>query len=70
MPLIRGAVCRRSRSRQSSDLRQTGARLSINFMPGAVYSASACIQLTLKTARQVNFPTLSGSSSSLSSRRR
>ncbi|RXH55602.1 EAL domain-containing protein [Granulicella sibirica] len=34
----------------------TGARLSINFMPGAVYSASACIQLTLKTARQVNFP--------------
>ena len=38
-------------------LPQTGARLSINFMPGAVYSPSACIQLTLKTARQVNFPT-------------
>jgi EAL domain-containing protein (putative c-di-GMP-specific phosphodiesterase class I) len=33
-----------------------GAMLSINFLPGAVYSPSACIQLTLKTARAVNFP--------------
>jgi EAL domain-containing protein (putative c-di-GMP-specific phosphodiesterase class I) len=28
----------------------TGARLSINFLPNAVYSPVACIQLTLKTA--------------------
>ena len=34
----------------------TGARLSINFMPGAVYSPAACIQLTLRTARQLDFP--------------
>jgi EAL domain-containing protein (putative c-di-GMP-specific phosphodiesterase class I) len=37
-------------------LAQSGARLSINFMPGAVYSPAACIQLTLQTARHVNFP--------------
>jgi EAL domain-containing protein (putative c-di-GMP-specific phosphodiesterase class I) len=37
-------------------LAQTGAMLSINFLPGAVYSPSACIQLTLKTARAVGFP--------------
>lgn len=35
----------------------TGARLSINFLPNAVYSPVACIQLTLKTARQCGFPT-------------
>ncbi|MBW4331042.1 EAL domain-containing protein [Stakelama sp. CBK3Z-3] len=35
----------------------TGARLSINFLPNAVYSPMACIQLTLKTARETNFPT-------------
>lgn len=34
----------------------TGARLSINFLPGAVYSPAACIQLTLSTARAVDFP--------------
>jgi EAL domain-containing protein (putative c-di-GMP-specific phosphodiesterase class I) len=34
----------------------TGAMLSINFMPGAVYSPVACIQLTLRTARECNFP--------------
>lgn len=34
----------------------TGARLSINFMPGAVYSPAACIQLTLRTARELDFP--------------
>ena len=34
----------------------TGARLSINFMPGAVYSPAACIQLTLRTARACDFP--------------
>lgn len=35
----------------------TGARLSINFLPNAVYSPVACIQLTLKTARACGFPT-------------
>lgn len=34
----------------------TGALLSINFMPGAVYSPAACIQLTLRTARELDFP--------------
>lgn len=37
-------------------LAETGALLSINFMPGAVYSPSACIQLTLKTAGECGFP--------------
>lgn len=37
-------------------LAATGARLSINFMPGAVYSPAACIQLTLRTARELHFP--------------
>jgi EAL domain-containing protein (putative c-di-GMP-specific phosphodiesterase class I) len=36
---------------------ETGARLSINFLPNAVYSPAACIQLTLKTAATVGFPT-------------
>jgi len=35
---------------------QTGAMLSINFMPGAVYSPSSCIKLTLQTAQSVGFP--------------
>jgi EAL domain-containing protein (putative c-di-GMP-specific phosphodiesterase class I) len=35
---------------------ETGARLSINFLPNAVYSPAACIQLTLKTARATSFP--------------
>jgi EAL domain-containing protein (putative c-di-GMP-specific phosphodiesterase class I) len=34
----------------------TGARLSINFLPNAVYSPVACIQLTLQTAAVVGFP--------------
>ena len=37
----------------AAGLLDTGARLSINFMPNAVYSPLACIQLTLKTARSV-----------------
>jgi len=36
---------------------ETGAQLSINFLPNAVYSPLACIQLTLKTAAAVGFPT-------------
>lgn len=35
----------------------TGAKLSINFLPNAVYSPVACIQLTLKTARDTGLPT-------------
>ncbi len=35
---------------------RTTARLSINFLPNAVYSPLACIQLTLKTARALDFP--------------
>jgi len=34
----------------------TDAKLSINFLPNAVYSPAACIQLTLKTAAQVGLP--------------
>ncbi|WP_116089940.1 EAL domain-containing protein [Sphingomonas crusticola] len=34
----------------------TGARLSINFLPNAVYSPMACIQLTLRTAERSGFP--------------
>lgn len=37
-------------------LESTGSKLSINFMPGAVYSPAACIQLTLKTAEGIGFP--------------
>lgn len=33
------------------------ARLSINFLPNAVYSPMACIQLTLKTAAATGLPT-------------
>jgi len=40
----------------SLGLEKTSARLSINFLPGAVYSASACIKLTLETAHRCNFP--------------
>ena len=38
-------------------LPDTNARLSINFMPGAVYSPAACIQLTLRAAQEHDFPT-------------
>lgn len=31
-------------------------KLSINFLPNAVYQPSACIQATLKAARRCNFP--------------
>ena len=37
-------------------LAETGARLAINFMPGAVYSPAACLKLTLETARRLSFP--------------
>ena len=35
---------------------QRGARLSVNFMPGAVYSPAACIRRTLEAARLHRFP--------------
>ncbi|WP_349236248.1 EAL domain-containing protein [Devosia sp. Root105] len=38
-------------------LAASGSRLSINFMPNAVYEPRACIRLTLATAASVGFPT-------------
>lgn len=35
---------------------ETDAKLSINFLPNAVYSPMACIQLTLATVRETGFP--------------
>ena len=35
---------------------QRGAKLSVNFMPGAVYSPAACIRRTLQAARENAFP--------------
>jgi len=40
----------------AAGLMATDAKLSINFLPNAVYSPLACIQLTLQTARQVGMP--------------
>lgn len=40
----------------SLGLTASGARLSINFMPNAVYSPAACLRLTLKTAAEVGIP--------------
>jgi EAL domain-containing protein (putative c-di-GMP-specific phosphodiesterase class I) len=37
-------------------LAQTGAMLSINFLPNAVYEPSACIRQTLAAARRASFP--------------
>jgi EAL domain-containing protein (putative c-di-GMP-specific phosphodiesterase class I) len=41
----------------TAGLLETPARLSINFLPNAVYEPKACIQLTLKTAAEIQFPT-------------
>ena len=35
---------------------ERNARLSMNFMPGAVYSPAACIRRTLQAAREHHFP--------------
>jgi len=40
----------------AAGLVESGARLSINFLPNAVYSPMACIQLTLRTAEKHAFP--------------
>ena len=51
-------ACRVSaiRNAVAAGLLETEARLSINFMPNAVYSPKACIQLTLATARKTGLP--------------
>lgn len=41
----------------AAGLLDTPAKLSINFLPNAVYEPKACIQLTLKTAAAIGFPT-------------
>jgi EAL domain-containing protein (putative c-di-GMP-specific phosphodiesterase class I) len=41
----------------AAGLLDTSAKLSINFLPNAVYEPKACIQLTLKTAAAIRFPT-------------
>lgn len=38
------------------DLAKDDARLSINFLPNAVYEPNACIRLTLQTALKTGFP--------------
>jgi EAL domain-containing protein (putative c-di-GMP-specific phosphodiesterase class I) len=45
------------RTAVAAGILKTDARLSINFLPNAVYSPVARIQLTLKTAREAGFPT-------------
>ena len=40
----------------AAGLMDSGARLSINFLPNAVYSPMACIQTTLRTAAANNLP--------------
>ncbi|GGC83905.1 diguanylate phosphodiesterase [Tersicoccus solisilvae] len=40
----------------AAGIADTDARLSINFLPNAVYSPVACIQLTLRTAERYAFP--------------
>lgn len=40
----------------AAGLMKTDANLSINFLPNAVYSPLACIQLTLQTARTAEMP--------------
>ena len=37
-------------------MQATGAKLSVNFMPGAVYSPAACIRHTLKASAEYQFP--------------
>lgn len=41
----------------AAGLLDTPAKLSINFLPNAVYEPKACIQLTLATAGAIGFPT-------------
>ena len=38
------------------EVAERGAKLSVNFMPGAVYSPAACIRRTLQAASEYHFP--------------
>ncbi|CAO3419449.1 EAL domain-containing protein [Azospirillum doebereinerae] len=49
--------CRVKAIELAASLPMNGARLSINFLPNAVYKAEACIQATLAAARRTGFPT-------------
>ncbi|WP_247877720.1 EAL domain-containing protein [Azospirillum thiophilum] len=49
--------CRIKAIELASELPMGGARLSINFLPNAVYKAEACIRATLAAARRTGFPT-------------
>lgn len=51
-------ACRVAAIRQgvAAGLLDTDARLSINFLPNAVYSPQACIRLTLSTAAECSLP--------------
>ena len=51
-------ACRVTAIREAvgAGLLDTPAKLSINFLPNAVYSPAACIQLTLKTASECGLP--------------
>jgi EAL domain-containing protein (putative c-di-GMP-specific phosphodiesterase class I) len=51
-------ACRVAAIRQGVEagLLDTDARLSINFLPNAVYSPQACIRLTLQTAKECGLP--------------
>jgi EAL domain-containing protein (putative c-di-GMP-specific phosphodiesterase class I) len=50
--------CRAKAIELAADLgtRSTASKLSINFIPNAVYEPRACIRLTLATAMRVGFP--------------
>ncbi len=50
--------CRKTAIEHASrlDIDETGALLSINFLPNAVYDPKACIRLTLETAKKTGFP--------------
>lgn len=50
-------ACRIKAIELASSLGLNGARLSINFLPNAVYKAEACIQATLTAAERTGFPT-------------
>lgn len=50
-------ACRIKAIELASGLGLNGARLSINFLPNAVYRPEACIQATLAAAQRTGFPT-------------
>lgn len=51
-------LCRRTAIEQAARLQLagTGASLSINFLPNAVYEPRACIRVTLESAMRTGFP--------------